>query len=130
MHRLTVYFPSTLLLLGLALSFAGPLVDHHFADRQPGHKHLFPVTSHLHAIDSPHGHLSGETEESAGSEHTTFYNYDTGFVASGETLRDATDLLSAALYNPTSVSMLPPPRVPALVGQSVSPPARPPQLLS
>jgi hypothetical protein len=105
-------------------------MDHHFADRQPGHKHLFPVTSHLHAIDGPHEHLPDGTGGSAGSEATTFYNYDTGFVATAETLRDATDLLSAAQYEPTSIFMLPPPFVATLMGQSVSPPARPPRLLS
>jgi hypothetical protein len=130
MHRLAIYLPSILLLLGLALPFAGPLLDHHFADRQPGHKHLLSVAGHLHAIDSPHDHLSGGTEGNAGSEPTTSYNYDTGFVASAETLRDATDLLSAELYEPTSVFILPPPRVVTMMGQSVSPPARPPRLLS
>lgn len=130
MHRLVAYFPTILLLIGLALPYAGPLVDHHFADRQPGHKHLFPVISHLHAIDSPHDHLSGGTDGSAGSEATTFYNFDTVFAASAETLRDATDLLSAVQYEPTSIFMLPPPHVATLMGQSVSPPARPPRLLS
>ena len=131
MNRLAVYFPTVLLLLGLALPTVGPLVDHHFADRQPGHNHLFAVSSHLHAIDSLHDHLYGGTEGSTGySETPTLYNYESGLAASADTLRGATDLLSAAQYEPTSVFMLPAPFVATLIGQSVPPSARPPEPLA
>ena len=51
-------------IMGLALlaPFAGPALDHHFAERQPGHAHAFlsGVVEHGHDPLQPHLHGPGE----------------------------------------------------------------------
>ena len=125
------YLPTILLLVGLALPFAGPLVDHHYADRQPGHKHLFAVGSHLHSVDSSHSHLGVGTGGDADSPGpATVYNFDSGLAAAQDVPRDASNLLAAVQYEPTSVLMLPSLLLAAMIGQSIPPPAKPPRPLS
>jgi hypothetical protein len=131
MIRLAQYLPTVLLLMGLALPFAGPLVDHHYADRQPGHKHLFAVGSHLHSVDSSHSHLGGDTGGDAdGPSPATVYNYDSGLAAAQDVPRDASNLLAALQHEPSSVFKLPSPPLAAMMGQAISPPAKPPRPLS
>lgn len=129
MNRLVAYLPSIILLIGLIVPTAGPLVDHHFADRQPGHNHLLLVRDHLHAVDGPHSHvLTGESEDGAGP--ATLYNYDSGLAIAQDAPHDAASLLAALQYEPTSVLILPSHPVAALTGQTIPPPAKPPRLLS
>lgn len=48
-----------LILYALFLPFYGPLLDHHFAERQPDHQHLYlgrSVPGHAHPYTLPHTH--------------------------------------------------------------------------
>jgi hypothetical protein len=129
MNRLVTYLPSIILLIGLVVPTAGPLVDHHFADRQPGHNHLLLVSDHLHAVDGQHSHLlTGDTEDGEGS--VTLYNYDSGLAVGQNAPSDATSLLAVLQYGPTSVLILPSHPMAALTGQNIPPPAKPPRPLS
>jgi hypothetical protein len=129
MNRLVTYLPSIILLIGLIVPTAGPLVDHHFADRQPGHNHLLLVSDHLHAVDGQHSHLlTGDSEGGAGP--ATLYNYDSGLAISQDAPRDAPSLLASLQYEPTSVLILPLHPVATLTGQTISPPSKLPRLLA
>ena len=47
------------LLTTLLVPLLGPLVDHHFAERQPGHLHVYLTgipTQHLHHHEASHSH--------------------------------------------------------------------------
>lgn len=44
----------------LALPVVGPLLDHHYAERVPGHLHLAGVlAAHTHPYEVDHGHAQG-----------------------------------------------------------------------
>jgi len=129
MNRLVAYLPSIILLTGLIVPTAGSLVDHHFADRQPGHRHLLLVRDHLHAFVGQHSHLlTGDSGEATGP--ATLYNYDSGLAVAQDAPRDTTSLLAALQYDPTSVFTLLSHPVAALTGKNIPPPAKPPRLLS
>jgi hypothetical protein len=54
-HRLIVVAA----LYALILPFFGPLLDHHFAERQHNHQHIYfgaTATDHVHFYDLPHPH--------------------------------------------------------------------------
>ena len=56
-----VLFPVTALTLlaALLLPLLGPLMDHHFAERQPAHLHVYPAgvpIQHLHDHEAFHSH--------------------------------------------------------------------------
>ena len=68
-----------LLAFALVLPAIGPLMDHHFAELQPDHRHLGPLQHHTHAYSHQHGHFqstTGETAEAAGAR--AVYNRDSG----------------------------------------------------
>ena len=47
-------------LTALFLPLLGPLMDHHFAERQPGHTHIYldgPAHEHLHSYETYDHHL-------------------------------------------------------------------------
>lgn len=51
----------------LSLSFSGPLIDHHYAERQLNHAHIYLgqfVPDHVHPYEVPHTH--SHTQEANG----------------------------------------------------------------
>ena len=96
--RLTVL----LLLAALVVPSIGPLVDHHFAERQPGHRHYASASqSHTHSYqDVYHQHSPGSDVNAL-----ALVNFDTGPV--GVTIADLpTEFLYS--FEPTSYFHLPP----------------------
>ena len=50
---------SLILVVAIALMSLGPMLDHHFAERHPGHQHVFlgaADSSHSHTFDKSHAH--------------------------------------------------------------------------
>ena len=48
-----------LAVLSLLTAILGPMMDHHFSDRQPGHAHIYPggvAVDHEHDLTAEHGH--------------------------------------------------------------------------
>ena len=69
---------SFLIAAAVALGFIGPAVDHHFAERQHNHSHIYLTVSaaeHGHAIlhpfEEPHSHVNADTE--ATGHHGVLY---------------------------------------------------------
>ncbi len=61
MHTLCLLVAVSLLLLSL-----GPMLDHHFAERHPGHSHIYlgsVVPDHSHSFESNHDHHSSRMME-------------------------------------------------------------------
>ena len=57
--RVLLYGATVILLMALSFPMLGAMVDHHFAERQPGHLHIFLSGSpadHLHHHDNLHSH--------------------------------------------------------------------------
>ena len=59
LRRWAVPTLSLLMVAALALSSLGLMLDHHFAERHPGHRHLYLGTAlpdHSHSYQSSHSH--------------------------------------------------------------------------
>ena len=93
-------------LFALMLPIAGPLDDHHFAERMPAHGHIYPdgrPVPHQHFYQSPAGHR--HSPPGVGGDHP---GYDAGAAA---TLEPAAGLLLAAWsapYHPAPDALRPP----------------------
>ncbi|MBM3948258.1 MAG: hypothetical protein FJ312_03270 [SAR202 cluster bacterium] len=46
----------------LLLPAFGPLLDHHFAERMPNHRHLNDAVAHTHGIERVHSHSHDGTQ--------------------------------------------------------------------
>lgn len=61
-------WPLLLIVVMVALPAAGPLLDHHFAERQPYHAHVGADSSHRHDYRAAHAHpvdpATGESSDS------------------------------------------------------------------
>ena len=54
--RLLLGFSILTLLVSFLVPAVGPLMDHHFAERQPAHQHLGLVGDHVHDYGANHAH--------------------------------------------------------------------------
>ena len=95
-------------LFALMLPIAGPLDDHHFAERMPAHGHIYPdgrPVPHQHFYQSPAGHRHPPAPPGVGGDHP---GYDAGATA---TLEPAASFLLTALsapYHPAPDALRPP----------------------
>ena len=65
MNRVLVrVWPVCLALVIVLLPSLGPLLDHHFAERQPYHAHLAADSGHEHNYQAFHSHPFGQIAES------------------------------------------------------------------
>jgi hypothetical protein len=108
---------SWLLYAAVLFPAIGPLADHHFAERQPGHLHSGTVVVHSHSYGQSHGHAD---QDSQGSN--AIYNFESvqtiNFFHTGDELGltafwqfrlDSTLVLPSS---PTTPMPEPPPRLP------------------
>lgn len=59
LRRMAMQSAALLMVMGLALSSLGPMLDHHFAERHPGHRHLYlgaALPGHSHGYERSHVH--------------------------------------------------------------------------
>ena len=139
--RPKVLFPVTALALlaALLLPLLGPLADHHFAERQPGHLHIYlagvPI-QHLHDHETFHPHEStneGPTGvENSGPvlESSVIFMPQEGEGLSVSTLGITLALLTSAvaLALPTMLTLLTPRSQRALRAIILYPEPPPPRL--
>ena len=96
-------------LLALALPSFGPLLDHHFAERQPNHGHLSAahVHTHDHIYGSTHGHVHyHEGTRSEDAQTAAIYNYDGAPASTGVVVLQEAESESR-LFEPGSIFQLP-----------------------
>ena len=139
--RVRVLFPVTALALltALLLPLLGPLADHHFAERQPGHLHVYPAgvpIQHLHDHEAFHSHEAPNADswdvESGGPvlENSVIFMPQEGEGLSVSTLGINLALLTTviAFALPTVLTLLTPRSQRALRGVFLSPDPPPPRL--
>ena len=92
------------LLLYAAIMFPsiGPLVDHHFAERQPGHLHLYAGAFHVHSFDHPHSH-----DGQAPLDSNAVYNFERAHTVNLFHTGDELGLAAFYLFRPNSLFVLP-----------------------
>jgi hypothetical protein len=117
----------TALLSVLLLPAVGPIIDHHFAERQPWHSHVGLQVSHTHAADAYHAHLDSSNQ--GGERPVAVFNHESGVPVVGGT-HFALAASSGFLFGPTSSLQLPVAIFAGAHQSYASPPDRPPQSLA
>ncbi len=123
MNRLLALFWTLLLVTAVALPSFGPLVDHHFAERLPSHRHLGAAASHTHAFNLAHD----EDSESSGIP-TAVYNHDGGLATAVSMAIDASMLGAVVRPELSSSVNLPTVKTGPLRTRYPTPLYRPPRL--
>lgn len=115
---------SMLLYAAIMFPSIGPLVDHHFAERQPGHLHMYAGTLHVHSFDRPHSH-----DGQAPLDSNAAYNFERAHTVNLLHTGDELGLTAFYLFQANSLFVLPS----GLRALSVEPrtdgPDRPPTIL-
>ena len=115
----------------LLAPLAGPMFDHHFAERQPDHLHFGAHGEHTHAFESQyHIHRHAAPIDRSGSLPIALYKSDASIAATIAASPVDVDSESMRRFMPTSVFILPPPLVSAARQHTPTPPGRPPALLT
>ncbi len=123
MNRVLALFWTLLLVTAVALPSFGPLVDHHFAERLPSHRHLGAATTHSHTFNLAHDEAGNPTGAT-----TAVYNHDSGLSNVVSMAIDAS-LLGAVLRPKLSSSVnLPTADTGPFRTRYAAPPDRPPRL--
>ena len=117
-----------LLLVGLALPSVGPLVDHHFAERHPDHRHLGVAGYHAHGLQHLHVRIPVEGTDSSG-QSAALLNYESGPAATVVAVSDDKALQFFLLFEPASLFVLPLPPLAQPKYNYTVPPKKPPQQL-
>lgn len=137
--RFLIPITALALLAALLVPLLGPLADHHFAERQPGHVHIYvsgvPV-QHLHDHEALHSHtnpamvLAPFEAQSPTVESSVIFLPQEGEGLSVSTVGVTLALLTTiiALTLPTIFTILSPRSQLALRGISLSPEPPPPRL--
>ena len=117
-----------LLVASMVLPMAGPLLDHHFAERQPGHKHLGTAFFHRHSYGPDHSHYHGPgPADASGGGSIIVYSYDSGPSVPALGVSDQVSGISTIDFDPSSLFLLPGPPAKIIMGRSMAPPREPPR---
>ena len=119
-------------IVALIAPLAGPMFDHHFAERQPGHLHIGASGEHSHAFESAyhlHKHPLPAPEEE-GAFPLVLYKSEGSIAAT--LAASPLDISSESMrqYQPTSVFYLPLTVISAARQHVPHPPSKPPALPS
>ena len=87
---------------------AGPAIDHHFAERQPGHLHFGAVGEHIHAYESAFHYHPRPRKAPSGETPIALYKNEAGIAATIVASHMDVDAAALRQYQPTSVFILPP----------------------
>jgi hypothetical protein len=110
----------------LAVPYLGSMADHHFAERQPAHRHAGTTSQHHHDHGYDHDHAHGAAA-GPGGQPVAVYDFESGSAATVVVVVDDMAMQRFLLFEPTSrFSVTLPGQVPAQ-GTLVSPPDKPPQ---
>ncbi len=113
--------------VALIAPLAGPVLDHHFAERQPDHLHFGAPGEHNHTFESSyHLHNHASSTPAAGSLPIALYKSDAGVAATLVASPVNVDAASLRQYQPTSVFILPAPLTVAAWQHIPNPPDKPP----
>ena len=105
--RFTSGIVATLFAVAMLFPAAGPIVDHHFAERQSGHLHLglaFPNT-HNHTFSSEYHHTVMPSD--VGGRTIAIYRHDSATVAAPAIATADATLASMLSFEPSSVFVFP-----------------------
>ena len=124
MNRVLVsVWPVGLAVLMAALPFLGPVIDHHFAERQPYHAHFGADERHDHDYASLHLHGGAQTADGG----IALYSFEVSSAGPSVAMLTDSELEGRLTPDPDAVLTLRAPAFSALRSASVSPLERPPR---
>ena len=123
MNRILASIWTAILVMALALPSIGPMLDHHFAERNPTHRHVSVALDHAHGYGSSHPHVATETPDGS----TALYNHDSGLVTLVSLMIDDAALRASECFEPSSIFNIPLIARVSRAGHFTAPPDRPPQ---
>ena len=113
--------------VALIAPLAGPVLDHHFAERQPDHLHFGAPGEHKHTFESSyHIHNHASPTPADGSLPIALYKSDAGLAVTLAASPVNVDSASLRQYQPTSVFILPTPLTVVARQHMPNPPDKPP----
>ncbi len=118
-------WPVGLAVVMAVLPFLGPVVDHHFAERQPYHAHFGTDVGHEHYYASLHAHQSLPPTGSGGG--IALYSFEVFSAGPSVAMLTDSELESRLTPDPDAVLTLRAPAPSVLRSASVSPLERPPR---
>ena len=132
MNRVLVrVWPVGLAVLMVALPFLGPVIDHHFAERQAYHAHFGADSGHDHGYASLHLHGGDQTAESlprtGSGGGIALYSFEVFSAGPSMAMLADSELESRLTPDPDAVLTLRAPVSSVLRSESVSPLERPPR---
>ena len=132
MNRVLVrVWPVGLAVVMAVLPFLGPVIDHHFAERQPYHAHFGTDAGHEHYYASLHAHQSlpwtGSGVEQAADSGIALYSFEVFSAGPSVAMLTDSELESRLTPDPDAVLTLRAPASSVLRSASVSPLERPPR---
>ena len=107
----------------VALPSMGPLIDHHFAERQPYHAHLSADSGHRHEYRAPHAHTGRQAEDT----NPALPNTEVFSVGAAIAIPSDAELVRRLMTEPDTVFTIPPASDSALRSVHTSPPHGPPR---
>ena len=107
----------------VALPFMGPVVDHHFAERQPYHAHFGADEGHDHNYASLHVHSEDQTADGG----IALYSFESVSAGPSMAMLADAELESRLTPDPDAVLTLRAPEFATPRSASVSPLERPPR---
>ena len=116
-------WPVGLAVVMVVLPFLGPVIDHHFAERQPYHAHFGADSGHDHDYTSLHVHGGDQSAESG----IALYSFEVFSAGPSMAMLADAELESRLAPDPDAVLALRAPVFSALRSASVSPLERPPR---
>ena len=117
--------------VALLAPLAGGALDHHFAERQPGHLHIGAAHSHshLHAFErAAHTHHAVGGKRYAGADMPIALYKSDGSIAAAQSAAASAGMGERIRYEPTSVVALPVANVKRLIPHAPLPPDKPPNV--
>lgn len=127
MNRVLVrVWPVGLAVVMVALPFLGPVIDHHFAERQPYHAHFGADAGHEHDYASLHIHQPDQAADAA-EGGIALYSFEVFSASPAVAMLADSELESRLTPDPDVVLALRAPAYLALKSASVSSLERPPR---
>ena len=130
MRRFHEYFLAVSLSALLVLSAVGPLIDHHYVERDPTHSHLGAVRPHVHDYSAPNTHDHARTQPDAPRGVVALLDRDAGFAGVTNVVTDRDGATTFMYFEPSSLFNLPVPPVARLRSEATPPPDKPPRVLT